>query len=60
MSVNRPHFHPWLKAATGRAFFRARSFHTRQAARQWALRRAGADDLLVRPCTCTRCKPALD
>ena len=40
--------------------FRARAFHTRQAARQWAVRRVGADNVTVLACNHDRCKPPLD
>ena len=39
MPTNRPHFHVWLQAKTGRMFYKCRPFHTRQTAREWAMRR---------------------
>lgn len=58
--TNRPHFHPWLLASTGRAYFRCRGFFTRQAARQWALRRrVYSHEIMVLACTDPQCKPAL-
>lgn len=61
MPTNRPHYHVWLKAATGRIFYRlARGFHTRQAAAQWARRRQPASDRrMVIQCTREKCKPPL-
>jgi len=60
--VNRPHYHVWYMAATGRAFFRlARGFHTRQAARQFAVRRQpDPKRRMVLECTNPACAPKLD
>ena len=59
---NRPHYHVWLLADGDRAFFRrARGFHTRQAAQQWAKRNEpDAKRRMVIACTRSRCKPKLD
>ena len=61
--VNRPHYHVWLKARTGRIFYRlARGFHTtRQAASQWGKRRQPvAEKRMVLKCTAEKCRPKLD
>ncbi len=59
---NRPHFHVWFQAKTGRIFWKAaRSFVTRQAAGQWAQRRE--DDpvkRMVLQCELDHCKPKLE
>ena len=61
MPANRPHFHIWLQASTGRAFFKGRAFHTRQAARQWALlRQPDPAKRLVLKCELEHCRPPLD
>jgi len=60
MKANRPHYHPWLMADGDRALFRGRSFHTRQAARQWAARREpDPDRRVVLKCEHERCRPKL-
>ncbi len=58
---NRPHFHVWLEARTGRMIYRlARGFHTRQAARQWAKRHRPDRQTMVLQCTKQACRPRLD
>lgn len=60
MKANRPHFHVWRKAATGRAYFRlARGFHTSQAARQWAKRNRPDAEHMVIACYDAACAPPL-
>ena len=61
MAANRPHYHVWFLAATGRAFFRTGpGFHTRQAAQQWARRRrSDGMEFMVRQCEIDKCKPKL-
>ena len=58
---NRPHYHVWRKARTGRIFYiLKRGFHTRQAARQWAVRRKlDQDSFMVLQCDCEKCRPPL-
>ena len=60
--VNRPHYHVWNLASTGRAFFRlTRGFHTRQAARQYAKRRqSDSSQFMVLECRNPGCRPKLD
>lgn len=62
MATNRPHYHVWLQAKTGRIFYKVtRGFHTRQAAAQWAKRRQTAPERrIVLKCELDACKPALD
>lgn len=61
MTGNRPHYHVWLEARTGRMIYRlARGFFTRQAARQWALRHRPDRKPIVRPCEDGKCRPRLD
>ncbi|MCY4121308.1 MAG: hypothetical protein OXG72_10365 [Acidobacteria bacterium] len=62
MPANRPHYHLWLMAATGRIFYRVgRSFHTRQAARQYGMRRQSAPERrIVLQCWNEECRPPLD
>lgn len=58
---NRPHYHVWLLADGERAFFkRARPFHTRQAARQFAQRLRSNPKIMVRECWKPECAPKLD
>ena len=58
--MNRPHYHAWMLAPTGRIYyFVKRGFHTRQAARQWAQRRKPKDEFMVRQCECEKCRPPL-
>ena len=50
-TANRPHFHPWLEARTGRMIYRlSRGFWTRQAARQWAKRHRPDRPAVIRQC----------
>ena len=59
--VNRPHYHVWAEARTGRMLYRlARAFHTRQAARQWAKRWYPDRPCTVRECFKPECAPKLD
>ena len=63
MATNRPHFHIWQEARTGRIFYRlARPFHTRQAANQYGKRRNPDDPekFMVRQCNSEKCKPKID
>jgi hypothetical protein len=61
MAANRPHFHLWKPAATGRALFRlARGFHSRQAASQYAKRHYPEHRCMVLACERPECRPALD
>ena len=58
---NRPHYHAWLMAATGRIFYKARAFHTRQAATQWAARRQpDPERRTVLRCWQPHCAPRLE
>ena len=58
--MNRPHYHPWLLASTGRIYYRCRPFFTRQAARQWAMRRrVNPREALVLQCEESECAPKL-
>jgi len=59
---NRPHYHVWRKARTGRIFYMLkRGFHTRQACRQWAIRQdAGKGEFMVLECSDRKCRPSLD
>ena len=61
MAANRPHFHVWRLAKTGRIFYQvARGFHTGQAARQWASRYENAPDrYMLRQCLDETCTPQL-
>ena len=61
MPANRPHYHVWLRARTGRIYYRlARGFHTRQAASKYAQRRQPEPGWrMVIQCEDERCKPAL-
>lgn len=59
--ANRPHFHIWVKARTGRMFYvLARAFHTRQAARQYANRHRPGVEVMVLQCFERKCAPPLD
>lgn len=62
MPANRPHYHPWLMAATGRIFYRVtRGFFTRQAAHKYAARRQpDPDKRIVLKCWEEKCAPRLD
>ena len=62
MILNRPHYHVWLKARTGRIFYcLARGFQTRQAASQWGKRRQpDTDKRMTLRCTNEKCRPKLD
>lgn len=62
MATNRPHYHVWLMAAGDTAFFRrARSFHTRQAASQYAKRQCpDPARRMVIACRKWACRPKLD
>lgn len=61
MPANRPHYHVWLRAATGRVFYVVRrGFHTRQAAQKFAARRQPDPQWrLVLQCHDDDCKPPL-
>ena len=62
MAVNPPHYHIWLTSQTN-AFMRygwRRGFHTRQAARKYALHRLDADRFEVKECNRPECAPKLD
>ena len=58
---NRPHFHIWRLARTGRIFYvLKRGFHTRQAARQWAQRREKDQSrYMILQCDSEKCCPPL-
>ncbi|MCY4111647.1 MAG: hypothetical protein OXF96_06865 [Chloroflexi bacterium] len=59
--LNRPHFHAWMMAATGRIFYKTRPFETRQAASQWAKRREpDPERRMVKACHDSRCQPPMD
>ena len=66
MAANRPHYHVWRLARGGRMYYRLRrSFHTRQAARQWFVRyvrrwRPESTAFEVKPCDREECRPKLD
>ena len=61
MPTNRPHFHVWAKARTGRIFYLiARGFHTSQAGRQWAKRNHADRETMVLKCDKEACRPPLD
>lgn len=64
MKPNRPHFHVWVKARSGRAYFRlAKGYWTRQAASQAAKRRYAGEPWrkpMVLHCEEERCAPKLD
>ncbi|MCY4121861.1 MAG: hypothetical protein OXG72_13175 [Acidobacteria bacterium] len=61
MNANRPHYHAWLMASTGRMFYKCRAFHTRQVASMWAKRRQpDPERRMVIACTLPECRPALD
>ncbi len=61
VKANRSHFHVWLQAATGRMFYKCRAFHTRQPAREWAMRRQpDSAKRLVLKCELAACRPKLD
>ena len=62
MAANRPHFHVWLQAKTGRIFYKlARPYHTRQAARQAGMRRQhDPARRMVMQCADPKCAPKLD
>lgn len=59
---NRPHFHCWRRAATGRAFFiLGRPHRTRSVANRWLARRvADPAHRLVLACWLPECAPQLD
>ena len=58
--LNKPHYHPWLMASTGRIFYKCAAKNSRQAARQWAMRRQPDPEKRdVRPCYDPRCQPKL-
>lgn len=59
---NRPHFHVWLTSRTN-PFMRyawRRGFHTRQAARKYALRRIEPERFAIAECSRPECAPKLD
>ena len=59
--ANRPHFHAWAKARTGRMIYRlARPFHTKQAARQWAKRHYPDRKTMILQCDGEDCRPKVD
>ena len=61
MATNRPHYHVWILARTGRIFYKLkRSFHTQPAATQWAKRNRPEAKRMVLQCTCEKCKPKLE
>lgn len=63
METNRPHFHVWRFASERMSYRLIRGFHTRQAARQWAVRWIEQEQrgkFEIKSCTCERCKPPLD
>ena len=62
MSQNRPHYHVWLLAASGRAWFRlgGAAFWSRQAANQWCKRNKGGRKWMVQQCEEPACAPRLD
>ena len=58
---NRPHFHVWIRARTGKMFYQlAKGYHTSQAARQWAKRNYPDQERLVLKCEDPECRPKLD
>ena len=61
MTANRSHHHIWLRAATGRIYYRlARGFFTRQAAGQWGKRNRPDRERMILKCDGARCAPKLD
>ena len=61
MTANRAHHHVWLRAATGRIYYRlARGFFTRQAAGQWGKRNRPDRERMILKCEEARCAPTLD
>ena len=62
--ANRPHFHVWVQARSGTAYFwLAKGYHTRQAAGQWARRRYKGEPWrkpMVLQCEEEKCAPKLD
>lgn len=61
MTANRPHFHAWFLASTGRIWYwNKRGFFTRQAARQWAARRRPKGQHMVLQCHNPACAPMLE
>ena len=60
-TANRPHYHVWLRARTGRIFYvLSRGFHTRQAAAKYGARRQpDSEKRMVLACEDERCKPKL-
>ena len=66
MTDNRPHFHVWVRAATGQAMFmRRKGFNSTQGAAQWAKRQGIERDRfhVIRchlPAHECKCRPPLD
>ena len=60
--ANKPHYHVWLLARTDKIFYKlAWPFNTRQAARQWAMRREpDGDRRIVIQCFKRHCGPKID
>ena len=59
--LNRPHYHPWLMASTGRIFYKCRAFGTRQSAQRWAARKQpDKEKRIVQACYDPRCQPPID
>ena len=61
MKANRPHYHVWLKAKTGRIWYKlARSFNSHQAAVQWGKRNKPESERMSLKCEDVRCRPPLN
>lgn len=60
--ANRPHYHVWRKARTGRIYYKlTRPFFRRQNARKYAVHRKWPNDtFMVIRCDDPRCAPTLD
>lgn len=60
MTANRPHFHVWVRARTGRIFYiLKRGFFTSQAARQWSKRNRPDSQTMILKCEDEACRPRL-
>ena len=61
LKANRPHYHLWIKAKSGRMFYRlAYPYESRQAARQWGKRNKPDSECMALKCDRLRCAPKFE
>ena len=59
--TNEPHFHLWVRHASGRMEWRlAWPYRSKQAARQWGQRNRPDQNIRVEECYLRKCAPKLD